>query len=189
MGQVVPIRRAYRGRQSTRYYRDHPDYAGEVDHADLVQRLSDYDGWALCTAARSLQDVLALCPAGTRVMVWCKPGLVQIPGVSIAHGWEPVLVYGGRRVPDSMVRDWILCAPPHWQWSTRARPDRPKEAVTGMKPDAYCRWVFEALGARPGDTLDDLFPGSGAVTAAWERFIGNPQLDWPVSPVALRTGG
>ncbi|WP_291413320.1 hypothetical protein, partial [Actinophytocola sp.] len=26
------------------------------------------------------------------------------------------------------------------------------------------------LGATPGDTLDDLFPGSGAVTRAWHTF-------------------
>jgi hypothetical protein len=26
------------------------------------------------------------------------------------------------------------------------------------------------LGAEPGDTLDDLFPGSGAVTRAWAAF-------------------
>ena len=29
-------------------YRDHPDYAGEVDHARLIERLErDYDGWIL----------------------------------------------------------------------------------------------------------------------------------------------
>jgi hypothetical protein len=29
-----------------------------------------------------------------------------------------------------------------------------------------CRWIFDLLGAAPGDILDDLFPfpGSGAVT-------------------------
>ena len=33
--------------------RDHPDYAGEVDHAALIRRLSTYDGWALSTFSRS----------------------------------------------------------------------------------------------------------------------------------------
>src|SRR6185437_7416920 len=32
-------------------YRGHPDYAGEVDHAALIRRLSTYDGWALSTSA------------------------------------------------------------------------------------------------------------------------------------------
>ena len=30
-----------------RLYRDHPDYGGEVDHAELIERLAAYDGWAV----------------------------------------------------------------------------------------------------------------------------------------------
>jgi hypothetical protein len=33
--------------------------------------------------------------------------------------------------------------------------------VIGAKPAVVCRWIFTLLGAAPGDTLDDLFPGSG----------------------------
>ena len=46
------------------YYRDHPDFAGEVDHTELVERLvAEFpDGWALSTSARALRDVLASCP-------------------------------------------------------------------------------------------------------------------------------
>jgi hypothetical protein len=40
----------------------------------------------------------------------------------------------------------------------------------GSKPDAFCFWLFELLNAQDGDTLDDLFPGSGAVTAAWAKW-------------------
>ena len=33
-------------------YKDHPDYAGEVDHERLVNDLvANYDGWALSTSA------------------------------------------------------------------------------------------------------------------------------------------
>ena len=35
--------------------------------------------------------------------------------------------------------------------------------VIGAKPAAACRWIFSPLDAAPGDMLDDLFPGSGAV--------------------------
>ncbi len=42
--------------------------------------------------------------------------------------------------------------------------------MIGAKPAAFCRWVFDLLGARPGDHLDDLFPGSGGVTRAWKGF-------------------
>jgi hypothetical protein len=42
--------------------------------------------------------------------------------------------------------------------------------VIGAKPAAVCRWIFDLLGAAPGDTLDDLFHGSGAVTRAWAAY-------------------
>jgi len=44
--------------------------------------------------------------------------------------------------------------------------------VVGAKPAAVCRWIFTLLGAAPGDMLDDLFPGSGAVGRAWAVFTG-----------------
>lgn len=40
----------------------------------------------------------------------------------------------------------------------------------GAKPEAYCRWLFGLLGLRPGDVLDDLFPGTGAVGRAWDTW-------------------
>ncbi|WNV83249.1 hypothetical protein [Umezawaea sp. Da 62-37] len=42
--------------------------------------------------------------------------------------------------------------------------------VIGTKPAAFCRWIFDLLGAAPGDDLDDLFPGSGVITRAWTAF-------------------
>ena len=42
--------------------------------------------------------------------------------------------------------------------------------VIGTKPAAFCRWIFTLLGAASGDSLDDLFPGSGAVSRAWAAF-------------------
>ena len=30
------------------------------------------------------------------------------------------------------------------------------------------------LGARPGDQLEDLFPGSGAIGEAWRRYTSQP---------------
>ena len=46
--------------------------------------------------------------------------------------------------------------------------------MTGTKPAAFCRWVFALLGAAPGDSLDDLFPGSGAVGRAWAAYARQP---------------
>jgi DNA modification methylase len=47
--------------------------------------------------------------------------------------------------------------------------------VIGAKPAAFCRWVFELLGAAPGDVLEDLFPGSGAVGRAWQVYASRLQ--------------
>ena len=50
-------------------YKDHPDYAGEVDHAELIARLErDFDGWVLHAAATPksmavLAPLLALAAA------------------------------------------------------------------------------------------------------------------------------
>ncbi|MDR6691498.1 hypothetical protein J2X55_002421 [Microbacterium sp. 1154] len=44
--------------------------------------------------------------------------------------------------------------------------------VTGAKPAAFCRWVFDLLGAEPQDEFSDLFAGSGGVARAWEVFAG-----------------
>ena len=64
-----PLRLAYADPPypgKARLYRDHPDYRGEVDYADLIERLAAYDRWALSTSAEALPAMLALCPAGVR---------------------------------------------------------------------------------------------------------------------------
>lgn len=166
--------------QSWRLYGDHPDYAGEVDHEALVLRLMDEfpDGWALSTSSSALHEVLPLCPkpepsrknkgrylqgTGTRVMVWVKPQAPWRP-VSVQWAWEPVLVYGGRpRDPRDTLYDWVRCVP------------GPTD-IPGGKPQAFCAWVFSALGAATEDELVDIFPGSGAVSRAWEAFTQQERL-------------
>lgn len=161
------------------YYRGHPDYAGEVDHAALIRRLSTYDGWALSTSAAALQAVLALCPPGVRVAAWHRgerPTASRWP----LSAWEPVIYHGGRPAdpsrPTGAARrvDSLVCGVS----PLTTLPSR----VTGTKPAAFCRWVFELLGAAPGDTLDDLFPGSGVVTRAWEVYA---RAESDASPVAM----
>jgi hypothetical protein len=151
---------------SARYYGDHEDFAGEVDHAELLDRLIGGfpDGWALSTSSKTLRDVLALVPAEVTVRIgaWTKP-MPPGAGRRARCGWEPVLFAGGRPRPDDAptLLDWIYAAPP------RAIPGQ----VTGTKPAEFARWVFDCLGAAPGDELADLFPGSGAIGRAWERYV------------------
>jgi hypothetical protein len=162
--------------QSKRWYENHPDYAGEVDHAELIGRLCrDYpDGWALSTSAAALQQVLALCPTDVRIAIWHvtnseHPGNCRSTTRSTWwNSWEPVIVRGGS--PGTTVRN--LLAATNLSGKDNGR-------IAGEKPAAFCRWLFRLLGARPGDELDDLFPGSGAVGEHWRDYIAQPVLDEP----------
>ena len=166
--------------QSRKHYGKHPDYAGEVDHRALIDRLvAEYpDGWALSLSCKSLQTILAMCPDDVRVMAWVKPMTPILPGIRLQYGWEPVILRGGRQGPHvtgtPMVRDWLAQSPFDTMYGHR-KPGH----VIGRKPEAFCHWLFECLGAQPGDDLDDLFPGSGAVGQAWSRWVAQLRLDTP----------
>lgn len=162
--------------QAKRWYSDHPDYAGEVDHTALLGQLEvNYpDGWALSTSAAALQDVLALAPRGVRVAMWHVTNTA--PPIQAANwwwSWEPVIVRGGRRARADapVVRDVLICGQP----AKRAGEKR----IAGAKPAEFCRWMFGLLGARPGDQMDDLFPGSGVVAEAWQEYQSQPWLEPP----------
>lgn len=146
-------------------YRDHADYAGEVDHAMLCYELRDYDGWCLHTSSVALAQVLSDADgAGLedyRVMAWVKPFAAFKRNVSVAYAWEPVLVKACRKPvvrPGMIYRDWI------------AESITFKRGLTGAKPERVCMWLFEMLGMTAEDELVDLFPGTGAVTRAWEAW-------------------
>jgi hypothetical protein len=155
--------------QAKRHYESHPDYAGEVDHAELLAELGEYDGWALSTNSKSLQQILALCPLGVRVIVWIKRSAPPFPKHGI-YGWEPVIV-SGARAPELSLRDWLICEPEMYTF----RP-KPSDYVIGAKPPWFCEWVFRWLGLESDDELVDLFPGSGAVQRAWERWRTQTRL-------------
>jgi hypothetical protein len=146
-------------------YKDHPDYAGEVDHAALIGRLASYDGWALSTSAEALPGVLAACPPGVRVAAWHR-GERPTGSWRPLNGWEPVIYHGGRLLDPSNLQARRADSLVHGVSPLTTLPGR----VIGTKPAAFCRWVFSLLGAAPGDTLDDLFSGSGAVSRAWAVF-------------------
>lgn len=90
------------------------------------------------------------------------------------HAWEPVLYHGGRQLLTDGQRRVDSLA--YGVGPLHPLPGR----VIGAKPAAMCRWIFTLLGAAPGDTLDDLFPGSGAVSRAWAAYTGQD----PSSPPA-----
>ena len=162
--------------QSAKHYGDHPDYAGEVDHRELIRRLQfRYDGWVLHTSSTALASVLQVAHeekiTGFRIMAWVKPFAAFKRNVSVAYAWEPVLVKPCRKPVVSkrlVLRDWI------------AEGITMQRGLSGAKPEAVCRWAFEVAGMEPTDELVDLFPGTGAVTAAWEAWRNELRFDRPL---------
>lgn len=169
--------------QAKKHYADHKGYDGEVNHRELIDRLvADYpDGWALSLSGKSLRTVLEMCPEGVRVLAWLKPWSNMLPGIRVQYAWEPVIVHRGRQGPhvkgEPLLRDCGL------DEATVASPEGftfrelPDGSVIGRKPRAFCWWLFEVMGLRPGDQLDDLYPGNGAVADAWQRWcaLGGPR--------------
>lgn len=139
----------------------HPD-AGEWDdparhRALLDDLLGEYDGWAIATTPDGIFAYAPL-PVECRIMVWHRSNAA--PGAHRLRSlWEAVIVFPpvGRRSNRNgagCVPDVLTCPLPR---------DR---AFIGAKPQAWVEWVLDALGYDPtADTVDDLFPGSGAVGA------------------------
>lgn len=150
--------------QQSYLYKNHPDYGGEVDHAELIARLDrDYDGFVLHTSSTALPVIVPLLPGGVRIMSWVKPFAAFKRNVSVAYAWEPVIVKAARKPVVSkrlVMRDWVECG------------ITLRKGLAGAKPEKVCHWAFEVVGARPEDELVDLYPGTGAVTKAWATWRG-----------------
>jgi hypothetical protein len=134
----------------------------EVDHVALIARLVDEypDGWALSCSSPSLQQILAMCPTTVRVMAWVKPFAVFKQNVGLAYAWEPVVFSGGRKITREQptVRDWV------------AVNITLRKGLTGAKPEAFCQWILSALNFQDGDTLDDLYPGTGIMAECTKQL-------------------
>jgi hypothetical protein len=144
----------------------------EVDHASLLEQLAGYpDGWALSTSAAALSDVLALCPPGVRVCAWAR-ACRRTPSTRALSAWEPLIVFGGRPLRVTAVDGRRVVQDLEDVLVYRGRFRGFPGALTGMKPPPFAEWMFRQLGASRGDRLDDLFPGSGAVSEAWCRHVG-----------------
>lgn len=153
-------------------YGDMHENAADFDdpgtHEKLIERLCDEfpDGWAMSLHSPSLRIILPMCPDDVRVMAWVKPFAVFKANVTVAYAWEPVIVRGGRKRPRTMptVRDWV------------SEVITLKKGCPGAKPEKFCMWLFDVLNIQPHDEFVDLFPGSGLVSKAWEKFRISPVL-------------
>jgi len=158
--------------QSEKHYKDHPDYAGEVNHHSLIQALEHMcDGWVLHTHVPGLRlmEREGWLPEDVRIAAWCKPFAAFKRNVPVAYAWEPVIVRAARkpRVGGLVkpLRDFIM------------EPITLKRGLAGAKPEKVCWWAFEMAGCRPEDQLVDMYPGTGAVTRAWESWCSTMPQD------------
>ncbi len=145
--------------QARKHY-SHDPRCAEVNHRELIERLNTFDAWALSLSSPSLQQILALCPPDVRVMAWVKPFCAFKANVNPAYAWEPVIVRGGRKRTRQQVtvRDWC------------SEVITLKKGLVGVKPVGFCTWLFQVLNLEAQDTFHDLYPGSGAVSRAWEAW-------------------
>lgn len=155
-----------------RCYGDQPSYAGEVDHAELLTRLAGFDGWALSCSSASVPAIAALLVAQdlpARLAIWLRRPRSHATA-RVVTAYEGLFYSPARDVREPgapQIADVFDTVP-----VARIRPTLPG-AVIGMKPPAFCAWVFDLLGAAPWDTLADLFPGSGIVSRAWRQYTGD----------------
>ena len=147
--------------------------ASEVNHADLVWDMEGMvasgGAWALSLSTPSLEEILHICRrvcGPNQVCSWVKPFASFKPGVNPGFCWEPIIVRGGRKLGREVptVRDWV------------SANITLKKGTSGAKPLDFSFWLFGFVGLTPDDEFTDLFPGSGAVTQAWEQWRNQQRL-------------
>lgn len=156
----------YLGLAAKFYGKLHPDaadYDKPETHQRLIDRLSDEypDGWAMSLHTKVMRVILPMCPEDCRIMAWVKPFCSFKPGVGVAYAWEPIVVRGGRRRTrkQQTVRDYCICN------------IALQKGLAGAKPAGLIHWLMDVLGVQEGDTVDDIFPGSGAVGRAVAEYF------------------
>lgn len=137
-------------------YKEHPEWedCNNLDwHRALIEKLERLypDGYALSCTSGNLFDLCPLFTKRPRIACWQKPFAIFKPNVNPAYTWEPVIFCGGRRGDRTRktVKDHLACN------------ITLKKGLTGAKPETFCKWILDLLGYEVGDTLDDLFPGTG----------------------------
>lgn len=146
-----------------------------MDHVKLLKQLGEFDGWALSTDSLGLRHVMRLCPEGVMVGAWVRTNAPPFnpDGRGAVRSWEPIIYVPARaseKNAANRVRDVLHAHVPNGVLY---------QGLTGTKPPAFARWMFALLGADPDDEFTDIFPGSGAVTAAWEEWRRQPNLLTP----------
>jgi len=130
-------------------------------HKNLINKLmNEYDGFAIALTVHSLstymEEIATNSRNGIRVMAWVKPSAVP-SGNRIQNVWEPVIIKMPKTRKNyksgKSCKDVLIAHPP-------------RNGFVGAKPSDWTYWVMDAMGVQKGDTVDDLFNGSGMVAGA-----------------------
>jgi hypothetical protein len=142
----------------------HPDAADwdePVRHRQLLEELVEgYDGWAIATSPDGIAAYGTL-PSVCRIMAWVKPN--GQPGAHrLRSVWEPVILFPpvGRRSNRKgvgSIPDVLTC-------------NAPRGGFKGQKPEEWTHWILRAFSYQAGDSVVDVFSGSGAVEKAIKNF-------------------
>lgn len=162
----------------------HPDglcWDDPATHLELIEHLTTAypDGWALSCHTPSLVTLLPMCPDDVRIGAWVKPFHAYKKGVRPAYAWEPVIYRGGRNTGHKPPEKGGKATTPKdfFIWEDAALADAIatpavacnitlRKGLTGAKPEAVCLWILDLLNYQPGDSIDDLYPGTAAMGAA-----------------------
>lgn len=132
------------------------DWDRPETHRRLLEHLeASADGWAIATTPDGIAAYGAL-PPEVRILAWVRMN-AQPGGNRLRSCWEAVLVrqIDGRHRGRGQIADVL-------QLGVHNRA-----GFVGSKPVEWTRWVLDAIGYEDqADTAEDLFPGSGAVSAA-----------------------
>jgi hypothetical protein len=171
------------------YYRAHHADAMVWDdpetHRSLIQRLqAEYpDGWVMSLNERSLRTILPMCPEDARTGAWITDRARYAgKAVAVRKHFEPVIFWRGRAGPNRTADFVVTAQEPMPAGTQRYEMNkgglRSGEVFVGRKPAAFCRWVLDLLGYERGDTVDDLFPGTGAMGLVIDglRSVGHETL-------------
>jgi len=150
---------------------EHPDahlWDKPETHIQLALDLIDnYDGFAIAATSHSLSTYLSVITThsenGIRIMSWIKPASLP-SGSRITQSWEPVIIKvpkdrKGRGKGKQMV-DYLICP-------------APRKGFAGSKPVQWTNWVLDAMGVQQGDTVEDLYAGSGIVTHTIKQYLSD----------------
>ena len=172
--------------QGARLYGDKHPHAHLWDDPETHREHIDWlcrefpDGWALSASAPSLRVLLPMCPDDARTAAWVKSFSAFKKGVRPAYAWEPVIFWHGRnpsnghphKPPEkggkqTTPKDFHVTEEDRWE--VIVCPITLRKGLVGAKPEAFCEWVLDLLGFRPGDEVVDVFPGTGVMGRVVER--------------------